>query len=38
MSNRINRNRLGFFILGTFLGGWVLGLLGALVGRVGGKK
>lgn len=27
-----------FFIAGTFLGGWVLGLVGGLLGRVTGKK
>lgn len=25
------------FVAGTFLGGWVLGTIGSLFGRVGGK-
>lgn len=25
--SKLNWNRLGFFALGTFLGGWVLGLI-----------
>lgn len=31
--SKLNWNRLGFFALGTFFGGWVLGLFGGLVGR-----
>lgn len=38
MNNSQNRQRLLWFALGTFLGGWVLGLLGGLVGGLGGKK
>lgn len=33
--SKINQNRLGFFIAGTFLGGWVLNLL---AGILRGKK
>lgn len=29
---------LGFFVLGTFLGGWVLGALGTILGRFTGRK
>lgn len=28
---KLNWNRLGFFVLGTFLGGWVLGTLSRVV-------
>jgi hypothetical protein len=28
-------NRLGFFALGTFLGGWVLSFVGGVLGRKG---
>jgi hypothetical protein len=31
---KLNQNRLGFFLLGTFLGGWVLAGLGGIVGRI----
>lgn len=34
--SKMNWNRLGFFVLGTFLGGYVMGLVGALVGA--GRK
>lgn len=30
--SRMNWNRVAFFALGTFLGGWVLGLIGGIVG------
>jgi hypothetical protein len=33
-----NLTRAAWFVAGTFLGGWVLGLLGGLLGRLGGKK
>jgi hypothetical protein len=33
--SKLNMNRLGFFVLGTFLGGWVLATLGRVL-RVGG--
>jgi hypothetical protein len=34
--SKMNWNRLGFFILGTFLGGWVFGAIGRIlsVGKV----
>lgn len=31
--SKLNMNRLGFFALGTFAGGYVLGLLGSILGR-----
>lgn len=31
--SKMNWNRLGFFVAGTFLGGWVLGMVGGLLGR-----
>lgn len=34
--SKLNMNRLGFFALGTFLGGWVLGTVGAIFGRKAG--
>lgn len=34
--SKLNMNRLGFFALGTFLGGWVLGAVGAVFGRKAG--
>ena len=33
--SRMNWNRLIFFTAGTFLGGYVLGLFGAILGRKG---
>jgi hypothetical protein len=33
--SKLNMNRLGFFALGTFIGGWVLGLVGGLLGKKG---
>lgn len=33
--SKINMNRLGFFVLGTFTGGWVLGLFGGLLHKKG---
>ena len=30
--SRLNWNRVGFFALGTFFGGWVLGLFGNVLG------
>lgn len=36
--SRKNWNRLAFFIAGTFLGGWVLGMIGGLVGGITGRK
>lgn len=35
--SKINMNRVGFFVLGTFLGGYVLGFVGGLLGA-GRKK
>lgn len=35
MKNK-NWERIGFFAAGTFLGGWVLGMVGALFGRRAG--
>lgn len=29
---KLNQNRLAFFVLGTFLGGWVLGMVTRLIG------
>lgn len=29
--SKINMNRVGFFVAGTFLGGWVLGTLSRVV-------
>lgn len=29
--SKLNMNRLGFFILGTFLGGWVIGFVGRIL-------
>jgi hypothetical protein len=37
MSNK-NMTRAAWFVAGTFLGGWVLGLVGGLLGGMGGKK
>jgi len=34
--SKLNWNRVGFFALGTFLGGWVMGAVGAVLGA--GKK
>jgi len=34
--SKLNWNRLGFFVLGTFLGGWVLGAIGGILGRKAG--
>jgi hypothetical protein len=31
--SKLNQNRLGFFVAGTFLGGYLLGFLGALLGK-----
>lgn len=31
--SKINWNRLAFFALGTFFGGYVLGLFGRVLGR-----
>lgn len=31
--SKLNMNRLGFFALGTFAGGFVLGLLKGLLGK-----
>lgn len=31
--SKLNWNRLGFFALGTFFGGWVLGLAGSIFRR-----
>jgi hypothetical protein len=33
--SRLNWNRLGFFALGTFFGGYVLSLFGGVFGRRG---
>jgi hypothetical protein len=33
--SKLNWNRVGFFALGTFLGGYVLSLFGGLFGRKG---
>lgn len=33
--SKTNWNRAIFFIAGTFLGGWVLGTLGSILGRKG---
>lgn len=30
---KLNWNRLGFFLAGTFFGGYVLGFFGSLFGR-----
>lgn len=30
--SKLNWNRAGFFALGTFLGGWVLGTIGRVIG------
>jgi hypothetical protein len=30
--SKLNMNRAAFFVLGTFLGGWVLGTIGRVVG------
>lgn len=35
--NKLNWNRAGFFILGTFLGGWVFGTLARLLGAGRGR-
>lgn len=32
--SRLNWNRLGFFVLGALLGGWVFRTVGGVVGRV----
>lgn len=37
MMTKLNWNRAGFFVLGTFLGGYVLGFVGGLLGA-GRKK
>lgn len=34
--SKLNWNRVGFFALGTFLGGWVMGAVGAVLGA--GKR
>jgi hypothetical protein len=31
--SKLNMNRLGFFVLGTFTGGYVLGLVGGILGK-----
>jgi len=31
--SRLNQNRLIFFVLGTFFGGWILGFVGRILGR-----
>lgn len=31
--SKMNWNRLGFFLLGTFTGGWVLGAIGSVLGK-----
>lgn len=36
--NRLNWNRLGFFVLGTFFGGTILSFLGGLAGGIFGAK
>lgn len=33
--SKLNWNRAGFFVLGTFLGGYVFGFIGSLIGRKG---
>jgi hypothetical protein len=33
--SRLNWNRLGFFVLGTFFGQMLLGMFGGLLGRKG---
>jgi hypothetical protein len=30
--SKLNMNRVAFFVAGTFLGGWVLGSVGAILG------
>jgi len=30
--SKLNWNRLAFFVAGTFLGGWVMGAIGAVLG------
>lgn len=32
--SKLNLNRLAFFVLGSFIGGWVFGKIGALVRKV----
>lgn len=32
--SKLNWNRLGFFALGTFLGGWVLSFVGGIFKKV----
>lgn len=34
--SKMNWNRLGFFLLGTFFGGWVIGGILGIVGKVSG--
>lgn len=31
--SKLTWNRIGFFALGTFLGGWVLGMIGKIAGK-----
>lgn len=31
--SKLNMNRLGFFALGTFLGGYVLSVIGGILGK-----
>lgn len=33
--SKLNQNRLAFFVLGTFLGSWVLGII---AGALGAKR
>lgn len=35
MMSKLNWNRLGFFVLGTFLGSTVLSFVGGIFGRKG---
>lgn len=35
--SKLNWNRVGFFALGTFFGGWVLGIVGGFVGGLTGR-
>lgn len=37
--SKLNQNRLGFFVLGTFLGGTILSFVGGIFGgALGGAK
>jgi hypothetical protein len=31
--SKLNMNRIGFFALGTFIGGWVLGMVSKIIGK-----